>query len=244
MNTQTTLKTVLILTVLALLTACGTSKSDSSSDLASRTTTATTTTTAAAQYLAYCNQKTQSGLSSDLEVYTDTSGNIRFDYLKMKITQIPADFSNGSYLEFFRWQADSSGNVYLDPTPVQARVETLDGTILTSFSAVTYWSEVAQIAANSGISDANTFFNNVRLVIDIRDPNAQFDALKVAYYNSSNVATINMDMLIPIFAANPSDYANDRGSTRATILQNLHPFAGMSNYTSAQYQTMSNNFCF
>ena len=142
MKNQTTLKTILILSVLAMMTACGQAKNDGASDYSSRTDSTLTPTTASVATLK-CNEKTQSGLSAKLKIYTDTAGATRNDYMNVMITQIPADFAQGSYLEFFRWQATSYSQKYLDPTPAQARFETLDGRILTNFSPVIYWAQVS-----------------------------------------------------------------------------------------------------
>jgi hypothetical protein len=246
MNRQNTLKTVLVLTILVMMTACGQAKDDSSGDLASRATTATPTATATTKTYAYCNQRTKSGLAANLMVYADSTGAVRNDYMKVKFTAVPADFASGSYIEFFRWQANTSGTTYLDPTPTQARIETASGQILIPFSPVIYWGQLSQLAANAGISDPSTFMQQIRLVVDTRDPQGQYDVLKIAYYNSSNAAIINMDMLMPLFSASPKDYQNDGGGVRASILQGLHPFAAKINdgTTAAQFQTLANAFCF
>lgn len=242
MNTQTTLKAALLLTVLAMLTACGTQKAtQDSTDYASRTTITTTSSSAL-----YCNQKTQNGLTAKVMVYTDAANQVRNDFMKVKFTQMPASFADGDYIQFFRWQANTSGQVYLDPTPTQARFETLDGQVLTSFSPVIYWGQVSSMAAKWGLSDVNEFLKYVRLVVDVRDPQASFDVLKIAMYNTNNVNTINMDVLMPAFAANPSDYATEGGVARANQLQALHPFASMINqgWTTAQFQSMATSYCF
>lgn len=246
MNAQTTLKTALLLTVLAMLTACGAQKSEESYDLSSRAAVTTTTATTAKAVL-YCNQKSQSGITAKLKVYTDASNQIRNDYMTLKFTQLPSNFnSSGDYIQLFRWQANSSNQVYIDPTPVQARFETLDGRAITSFSSVLYWGQVSAIAQAWGMTDVNTFFQNVRLVVDIRDPQANFDALKIAMYNSSNTNTVNMDMLMPAFAASPNDYALDGSAARSSNLQALHPLAtykGQS-WTGDQFASMGSSFCF
>jgi hypothetical protein len=243
MKYQNALKTTLILTVLALMTACGQGK-DASTDFSSRVT--TTSTTTATSTNASCNQKTQDGLTAKLMVYADSTGTVRNDYMKLKITEISSDFASGSFLEFFRWQANPNSALYLDPTPVQARFETLSGQILTQFSPVIYWGQVSQMALNSGMITPNQFLQNVRLVIDIRDPGAQYDALKIAMYNSANAVTVNMDMLMPAFAANPADYAVDNGTVRSPTLQALHPFAGQtaSTTSTAQFLSTLNGYCF
>lgn len=243
MKVQTTLKATLLLTVLTMLTACGSQKAEQSLDLSSRVVTATATSNTP---VLYCNQKSQTGLTAKVMVYTDAANQIRNDYMKVKFTQMPASFGTGHYIQFFRWQANSSNQVYLDPTPVQARFEALDGTVLTNFSPVIYWGQVSSIASASGISDVNTFFQNVRLVVDIRDPQANFDVLKIAMYDEKSVNIINMDMLMPAFAASPVDYALDSGATRASNLQALHPFASMINqkWTATQFQSMGSSYCF
>lgn len=245
MKKQTTLKTILILSVLAMMTACGQAKNDSGSDFSSRTN-STVTPTATSAATINCNQKSQNGVTAKLKIYTDTAGSVRNDYMNVMLTQVPAEFATGSYFEFFRWQATSATQKYLDPTPMQARFETLDGRILTNFSSVIYWAQVSQLAANSGMSDPNVFLKNVRLVVDVRDPQAQYDVLKVAMYNKSNVATVDMDMLMPSFAASPKDYANDNGAVRSSALQALHPFASLigSANTATQYQGMAASYCF
>jgi len=242
--TQTTLKVALLLTVLTMFTACGMqTATQSNNDFASRTV-VDSTAAAAAKNIAYCNQKAQGGLTAKLMVYVDATNKIRNDYMKVKIMQIPASFASGDYIEFFRWQATAAGQIYLDPVPTQARFETLDGRIITNFSPVIYWSQVSAIAAQNGMSDVNTFFQNVRLVVDIRDPQASYDVLKIAMYNSSNTNTINMDMLLPSFFASPTDYALDGGQPRANALQALHPFVGITNWSAAQYLTTANTYCF
>jgi hypothetical protein len=245
MKTQTTLKAALLLTILAILTACGSQKADDNSDFASRTP-VTTTATSSSSAVLYCNQKSQGGITAKVMVYTDSANQVRNDFMKIKFTQIPASFGTGDYIQFFRWQANTSNQVYIDPVPLQARFEALNGTVLTNFSSVIYWSQVSDIATKSGITDVLTFFQNVRLIVDTRDPQANFDVLKVAMYNSSNTNTVNMDILMPVFAASPSDYAKDSGATRASNLQALHPFANMINqaWTPAQYQSMGNSYCF
>ncbi|WP_413288262.1 hypothetical protein [Bdellovibrio sp. HCB337] len=243
MNTQTTLKAALLLTILAMLTACGSFKQNDLTEFSSR---APVDTPTAKTELIYCNEKTQSGITAKVVAYTDAANQIRYDYMKVKFTKMPSSFGSGDYIHFYRWQANAAGQTYIDRNPVQARFETLDGQILTNFDSVMHWGQVSAIAAKWGITDVNKFFQYVRLVIDIRDPQAEFDALKIAMYNTNNVNTINMDMLMPAFAARPADYANDRGATRAMSLQALHPFASMinENWTAAQFKSMTTNFCF
>lgn len=249
LDTQNTLKVALLMTVLVMLTACGAQKVDQGYDFSSRLPDGGGgggNNNTANNYVLRCNEKSQNGITAKMKIFTDSAHQIRNDLMKVKITQIPASFASGDYLQFFRWQANTANQVYLDPTPVQARFETLDGKVLTNFSPVIQWSQVSSIASASGMSDPATFLKYVQLVVDIRDPQAQFDVLKIAFYNSSNTATVNMDMLMPSFFANPSDYAFEGGAARSTSLQALHPFASKINqsWTSEQFVSMGNSFCF
>lgn len=243
-NTQDTLKAALILTMLAMLTACGAQAVDQNNDFSSRA--PVDNNSSSAKPPMYCNEKTQSGLTAKMMIYTDSAHKIRNDLMRLKLTQVPASFISGDYIQMYRWQANTANQVYLDPTPVQARFETLDGKVLTEFSPYIAWRQVAEIAKASGMSDPNTFLKYVRLVVDIRDPQAQFDVLKIAFYNSNNQAIVDMDILMPAIFGSPVDYAYEGSSPRAPILQALHPFASMKgqNLTSAQFVSMGDKFCF
>lgn len=245
---QTILKTALLLTVLALATACSQSKVDTGTDMSSRISPGTTTNTGTASatgLIARCNQKSQGGITANLKVYTDpTTKEFRADYMMVKLIQVPANFaSSGGYFEFFRWK-DEAGKPSLDTTPTQARFETLDGQKLTDFAPTVSWAQVAQLATNSSISDAATFFRNVRLVVDIRDVNMEFDVLKVAYYSSTNQILNDLDILMPSFYVMPAEYANDHGLPRAPFLQALHPFVSTATSSAEQMKALSESYCF
>jgi hypothetical protein len=242
------LKSALLLTIATVAVSCSNGKVDMGTDLSSRSTGTVTPATSVGTpstkgLLARCNQKSQGPLTANLAVYKDASGNVRDDYMNLKFTQIPGDFAGGSYFEFFRWR-DKAGQPDLDSTPVQARIETLDGKVLTDFSNVIYWNQVYAIAAQSGTTDPATFFKYVRLVLNIRDVNAEYDVLKIAYYSPTSQLQINMDMLLPSFYVTPAEYANDKGSVRAGFLQALHPFANTLAMSSDQLKATSETYCF
>lgn len=246
-HTSLPLKATLLLLVLAMLSACSPKvRVEGSSDQSSRSSVTTPSSSGDGSTLLYCNQKSQDGLTAKVMVYVDAENKIRPDYMKVKLTEVPAGFESGDFIQFFRWQANTANQVYVDKIPVQARFETLDGRILTDFSPVIYWAQVSDIAGKSGITDVNTFFQNVRLVVDIRDPQADFDVLKVAMYNSKSENTLNMDVLMPAFPASPSDYAWEKGAPRSAYLQALHPFASMNDqgWTASEFKSMATSFCF
>lgn len=255
MKTNKTLQLLALITSAGLLSACGASKNSSLSsqtDLASRTVVSTpvnTTNTASAKPLAYCNESTsvQQSMKVNIMSYIDNN-NIRNDLMNVKI-QIPANFENDqTYIQMWRWQVNSTGNANLDSVPVQIKVVSLDtGAEITGFKNFIRWSDVSKAASEIGASTGTSFFKHVRLVVDVRDPNAQFDVLKIVHYKTSDSSMVDQaDILMPVFHANPADYAIEAdGAARPQALLNLHPFITKMNqgWTSSDYSTWANNFC-
>lgn len=245
MKSNQTTKLALLTMAALFLSACGQSKSDNSYDLASQGMTQVNTT--AGKAMAYCNSASSTQLSVKNGVYQEFN-QIRFDFLKARITQIPEAFSsNTSYLQIYRWKANSNGQTYLDPQPLSFRLITAgEGQNLNNYQTTLQYSHVAHLLKQLGVSTVKDFFNSVTLVIDLKDPYAEFDAMKIVLYNSNNQVVDQVDMLIPMFAANPSVYAQDGVATRAQALQYLHPFKSMlrEKWSEAHYQTLSNSHCF
>lgn len=249
MKTTTVLsyKTLLVLAALALLTACGSSNSSNNSNSATTSATGTLTTTSS-EALAYCNAGNQNGFTANITSYVNTDNSIRPDYIRMKITQIPADFTSGSYIYFYRWQTNySSGAVSLDTTPLNYRIEANDGTVLINFQSGLTWGSLTEIAQTWGISDPTTLLNDLVFTIDTRDTTSSYEVLKVAYYNSSNTNEVDLNMLMPIFAANPTTYATRAdGTAQWQVLQALHPFESQMNngYADSYFQQLDAAMCF
>lgn len=247
-STKQIFTTLLTLAALSLLTACGASNQvEGSSDSASRDVT-NTIGDAQTKSLAYCNQGSGSEITGKMKVFVDSANYVRMEYVYLRLTALPATFKSGnSYISLWKWLANPTGYSSLDSSPLSfALMNPTTGQYLTSWKTTLKWSDVSTIASGMGYTDPQTFFNNVNILVDLKDPNGQYDALKVANYDSSTNKAVNtMDALLPLFAANPKDYANDNGSVRASVLQNLHPFkASAGQFTTQQYQAMANNFCF
>ncbi len=241
--------TLLTLAAATLLTACGASNQQvaGSTDSASRESTETLGD-AQTKYLAYCNQGSAAEINGKMKAFVDSSNYVRMEYVYLRLMTLPATFKAGnSYISLWKWMANPSGYTNLDPSPLSfALMNPSTGQYLTSWKTVLKWSDVSTIASGMGHTDPQTFFNSVNILVDLKDPNGQYDVLKVASYDSSTDKAVHtMDALLPLFAANPRDYANDNGSVRAGVLQNLHPFkATAGQFTTQQYQAMANNFCF
>ncbi|MCB0370309.1 MAG: hypothetical protein KDD45_13015, partial [Bdellovibrionales bacterium] len=98
-----------------------------------------------------------------------------------------------------------------------------------------------------GATTPDQFFKKVRLVIELEDYNAEYDVISTRYVSSTdNTIVSSLDTLIPIFDANPARYAYESdGTSRATALQGLHPFASYINqgWTNNTFQTKADEFC-
>jgi hypothetical protein len=243
-----TLGTFGVLSGLAFLAACAPLQSASSgtSDSASRDPSSTQST--ATRPLAYCNHTATSLVNLNIQTYTDSSGTRRNDIIQAKLQSMTENFKNGSdNIHFFRWKADSSGAVYVDPTPIQLTViAESTGQTVSSSQPFLRWDMVSSFATTHNIAgSASDFFTRVRLILDIRDPNAEYNALTMVYSDASGNTLARTDILIPVFPANPNDYAIDStGANRAPVLRGLHPFTAATGLTANAYQTQANAFCF
>ncbi len=241
-----TIAQITLLSLAGMLTACA--GSSGSSDLASRSTSSSTSSTTSNGTLTSCNQGKSASVQLNLMSYA-VNGAYRNDLMRAKITSIADAFKTTSnYIQMFRWQALSNSLVYLDPTPVNIRLEKIsDGTVLTNYQSYLRWSDISYVATNLGVSTPADLFNLVRLTIDIRDPNAEYDVLKVGYYNSSNTALESFDMLMPLFTVNPNDYSTQPdGTSRPSVLKNLHPFKSSASqgWPTSHYMSIAQGYCF
>ncbi|KHD89314.1 MAG: hypothetical protein OM95_04080 [Bdellovibrio sp. ArHS] len=246
-NSKQLLTTILTLTATALLTACGSSNTAGSSDFSSRVTDTTTSTT---KSVAYCNQRSANDITAKVKAYTDSSNYVRMDYVYARLTSLPATFkSDSSYISMWKWLANSNGNTQLDNTPLQfIIVHPTTGQALTGWMTTMRWSDVATVASALGVTDPQTFFSAVNILVNLKDTQGEYDVLKVTNYDSSSNKALNaLDLLLPAFYANPADYAYEtNGSARAGVLKTLHPFANYLNqgYSTSQFVSMANNYCF
>jgi hypothetical protein len=84
----------------------------------------------------------------------------------------------------------------------------------------------------------------VKLNDDLKNP---YQVLKVVAYKSDGTVISNANVLIPQFLASPEDYKlNADGTTRADLLQQLHPLYGsdVSAWSFSQMQQAFDQYCF
>nr|BFD62381.1 hypothetical protein BdHM001_10620 [Bdellovibrio sp. HM001]BFD67715.1 hypothetical protein HAGR004_27370 [Bdellovibrio sp. HAGR004] len=247
-NAKQIFTTLLTLGALSLLTACGSSNQVAGSTDSSSRTPVQDIGSANSKALAYCNQGSANGITGKLKVFVDSYKYVRMEYVYLRLTALPESFkTGGSYISMWKWLANPSGYTNLDSSALNfALMNPSTGQYLTGWKTTLKWSEVVNVASSMGYTDPQNFFNNVNILVDLKDQNGDYDVLKVANYDASTNKAINtMDALLPLFAANPADYANDNGASRAGVLQALHPFkSSAGQFSTSQYQSMANNFCF
>lgn len=245
--TQQILKTLLSLSLLGTLSACGSKKESGAVDTSSRIVPTDTTSTASKPY-AYCNSGTGSEISAKLKAYS-TGESYNVNYILVRLTSLPANFAeNASYISMWKWLANSSGSTYLDGTALNFMLfDVASGKALTTWKKTLMWKDISDAANAKNISDPKAFFENITILVELRDVAGDYDVLKVTNYElGSNTMISQMDALLPIFHADPSDYAVEgNGAARAGVLQGLHPFKDHAGkFSASQFQTMANDLCF
>lgn len=232
---------------LVLMTACGSSKSAEvySDSFSSRSSGSGTTSGKTATD---CNLRTSNGFIVKLKSVIDsTTRNARPDLTHLQILDVPAELAtSGNYLAFHKWFATSGAAPAIDNAALEfAVIDSQTGATLTSGKTVFKWSDFSITASAWGVNNPKDFFKRAQIVVNLKDYNASYDALKITIYNVSNQATVSADALLTPFAVNPRDYAvESSGLARPTVLKALHPFASNTTRSTAEYQASATNFCF
>jgi hypothetical protein len=227
------------------LLSCGSNKNSSESELASRLDPGEVMTTT--KPVALCNGASSPNYTVYQKAYLDSSPQWNPVYVFAKLKQFPASFATASrYIEFFRWKADSTGPAFLDPSPLQFQVIDLNTNLPISqtWRKSLSWVDLSEAIQATGLSTPATLFARIAFKIDLDDPAGDYDVLRTQVYPfGSKTPEEFSDGLIPIFHASPVDYAFEpSGTTRARVLQNLHPLRNTT--LSAEEQTSRmNSFC-
>lgn len=243
------LNAILTVTIAASVTACGSKKESGTTDSSSRIVNVPTTQASGTKPIAYCNLGTGSEISAKLKAYSD-GNSFNMNYVLLRLTSLPANFSsNVSYISMWKWLANSSGATYLDGTALNFMlVDAASGKALTSWKKTLMWKDISSIAESKSITDPKVFFESVTILVDLKDAAGDYDVLKITNYDlSTNTSLSQMDVLLPLFHANPADYAlESNGAARSGVLQNLHPFKSYASqgFSASQFQTMANDLCF
>lgn len=244
------LANVLTLSIGLMLLSCGSSKSTDS--FSSRLTPGSLSTSN--KPLAWCNSGASPNYAANQKAYKDANGNWNPQYGFLKFTAVPQSFANNNrYIQFYRWMAsvDPTSLVQstsLDSTPLRFMIYDLStNQPLTDWRTTLGWGSLASIQSSMGIVDVTSFFKRIALYIDIRDQQGEYDVLRtVIYRTADNMVDEQFDSLLPVFNANPADYAVESSSTgnrpRAQVLQDLHPLKGTA-LSDSEYTARMNSLC-
>lgn len=241
-----------ILTVLALLSACGSNMTTRSTALFSgsgpTTDAALLDSSGAGEAQCSMFDSTSTRLGGRVTTYY-YDGTLQEDKVRVRFTSLNENFDSNSnlYIQMFRWKIGASGTAEIDSTPVQFQFEKGTGsaspisTLATSISSA----GVASMRSAHGIAGTTSleFFANTTMVVNAVDYN--WHALKVVMYDgSTSPATVvgQADFLLPIFHANPNRYA----LTHSSILNQIHPFYSQraTSLSEAGWAARAQSYCF
>lgn len=179
--------------------------------------------------------------------YVGTS--LQEDRVRLRFTGLADQFSNngGVKIQMFRWRADLDGTKEIDNNPVAFDIERAQPDFMGNLSLARDLTsltihDVVRLRQNAGISGTTSqeFFDRTSIIVKSVD--YSWDALKIVMYEN-NVVIGQVDLLMPIFPADPNVYAGSHSMT----LNQLHPFWStrtLSGMTEETWQTRSKNFCF
>jgi len=196
--------------------------------------------------IALCNRLQDPLITAQLMVFYDQNNIYHPDLLRVYIPQIHPDFANSSYQILFRkWKASVSGETYQDNTPLKFWAEKkLNRMPSTPQMDGLQWNLLSfnlekTLNTTFTLSDA---FSQFSFVIDLKDPTASFDVLKISLYkDGALVKDKEWNVLLPAFYAHPATYASNQNS----VLAHLHPFYGQeSSSFSTDFATQLNGYCF
>lgn len=245
MKNQSILLNIATLIILGAIIMSGCSKKSPSQDPAP-TPPPNSDELPASNGLAFCNQKSGSTYDNSLKAYVTTSNTVATDWMLSKVGKVPESFaSDGSFIQFFKWKINESGATEIDPSPLQFHVQQIaTKNILLNGYFFLKWSDV------SGFSDGQSptdYFNSIRFVIYLRDVSLDFQAIKMVVYKSDHSVADQVDILMPVFDADPERYATTpSGAARSPILKQLHPFSLLQGQglSQAEYRNLSQGYCF
>jgi hypothetical protein len=258
---------LLLITTLAALSGCTSSMPDDtkafgSSDPSGTTSPGPVTTTSMPTD---CNQFTNGSFNGKIRAIRDFWGNVSPSSVKVRLSQLPPGFEAGDdvFLEFYVWGYSPGGTMTcsnsLDCTntnwkPVRFRLEVpLTGQPAcpkNTTSSDCYYGYNSGTGVNSGFNRQaiNSITGgtqpgqllNYNIVVTGTD--SIYQVIRIVARNTTTNQTVYLDSLIPTFESNPNNYA----STHDDRLDMLHPLYGVrgQGWTSSQFFTMTNQYCF
>ena len=232
MNTQTTQNLIKIIAILsiALLTSCGTSKSNNSgsTEMSSRV------EVDSSKPLASCSQLNDANLNLNIANAIDSNGQANEQWIKVKFNYLSSELTQAGYhYKFYKWRVINN-SVQLDQNPLEFYAYNLSN---------------GQSLSTGMTGDFLTNINTrvgyfINLKDDVQNP---YQVLKVVAYKTDGTIAAQANVLIPQFLANPNDYKlNPDGTQRADLLESMHPLKNtdISSWNSNQIQQYFDQYCF
>jgi len=224
---STYLKLALIAFTTALMTACGTSKSNPTASTSTAYDFGTT------KALASCNKTKDSNFSINTASVNDTNGQSSTEWIKLKFNFLSSTVTtSGNTIKFFKWRVVGS-TAQMDNTPLNfAKYDMSSG---------------QTVGATVSTMSALELSSSQGLYIQLNDPNLQFQVLKAVVYNSAGTIVAQINTLIPGFYASPKDYQyNSDGTARSVTLQQMHALYGqdVSAWSQGQIAQQFSQYCF
>lgn len=183
--------------------------------------------------LASCTKGASQKISVQLAAIKNQIGEADPLWIKMKFNVITTDLqASGSTVRIYRMKGNGSEAV-LDPTSLA--MQTYD------FASGQPTSNLTQSLPATSVS------SQVGLFVYLNDPQAQYQALKVAFFDSTGKVIENFNILIPEFLVSVVDYQTTTyGTARSQFLVDLHPLKATdtSAWSATTYDQFFQQFCF
>lgn len=221
-------KIAILTAAAALLTACGSGKTEHSMEQSSVAAPDLGEVVVNGKAYAYCNHTASNQASFKVALHSFVEGGrVLNDKMYAMLTELPADFKGSTtHLRMFRWKVDGSGVVSVDQTPLKFRLyNPSTGENFLQNADYVRWSDVSAAAQSLRITEPKDFFRRAFFVIDLQDNLAAYQGLMVVAYDQNNSEVDRVNTLLPLFDVDPNGYAKTpQGAIRPNVLQNLHPF--------------------
>lgn len=249
MGTLKTQKVLLVIVMMALLSACG-SQTQSTDQSSTNTTLATDLSGKA---IAYCTS--EKNVSSELGIkamaFLTGAGAIDPSRVRVRLSKVPSAFSTSDMsVEFYKWTATAEGYVSLDSSPLDFYVRNARNSFqrigyrISSFdpskTEIKYdylsASDIQEIVSynnmevgtgntsrhlnnNMDASQATSFFAQTDFEIVLNDAARAYKALRVVIRSSTGSVIVEEDVLLPEFYADVAAYRVGKPD----VLINIHP---------------------
>lgn len=237
-STKTQNKTLLLLLVMVLLSACGSKKTvrfEQQPGMGGFGSQAS---------LAYCNTFANGNLSGNVKVYSNEMGMIVNESLELILNDSAATYLNGSTkaIKFYKWYANPDGSTYINPTPIQITIKNLQtDEIVTGLWDQLSVTRIQEFISYNALGNLTVpqFLSNFSIVIT--QVELEYDVIRAVAVDNNNIVS-QADFLAPAFAADPVNYM----ASHPAVLHPLHPNYSIRTlgFSTEQYYQRLAGYCF